>query len=42
MSCQPGFAYTGYSAQGKTVPKMLCALQEGGFAANVAASRARS
>ena len=42
MSCQPGFAYTSYSAQGKTLPKMLCPLQEGGFAVYVAASRATS
>ena len=42
MSCQPGFASTGHSAQGKTLPKILCALHEGGFAAYVAASRATS
>jgi hypothetical protein len=37
MSCQPGFATstTGRSAQGKTLPKILCALYEGGFAACV-------
>ena len=42
LSCQPGFASTGHSAQGKTLPKILCALHEGGFAAYVAASRATS
>jgi PIF1-like helicase len=42
LSCQPGFASTGHSAQGKTLPKILCALNEGGFAAYVAASRATS
>ena len=42
LSCQPGFASTGHSAQGKTLPKITCALHEGGFAAYVAASRATS
>jgi len=39
---QPGFAITGHSAQGKTLPKVLVGLHEGGFAAYVAASRAKS
>jgi hypothetical protein len=44
MSCQPGFATstTGHSAQGKTLPKISCALYEGGFAAYVEASRVTS
>ena len=42
LSFQLGFAYPGYSAQGKRLPNILCALQEGGFAAYVAASRAKS
>ena len=42
MSCQPGFSSTGHSAQGTTLPKILCVLHEGGFAAYVAASRATS
>jgi hypothetical protein len=37
---QPGFAVTGQSAQGKTLPSMLTNLHEGGFGAYVAASRA--
>jgi len=37
---QPGFAVTGQSAQGKTLPCALANLHEGGFSAYVAASRA--
>jgi len=39
---QPGFAVTGQSAQGKTLPNVLTRLHEGGFGAYVAASRARN
>jgi hypothetical protein len=39
---QPGFAVTGQSAQGKTLPCVLANLHEGGFGAYVAASRARN
>ena len=39
---QPGFAVTGQSAQGKTLPKVLAPLHAGGFGAYVAASRARN
>lgn len=39
---EPGFAVTGQSAQGKTLPSVLAGLHEGGFGAYVAASRARS
>ncbi|KAG2758046.1 hypothetical protein P692DRAFT_20710749, partial [Suillus brevipes Sb2] len=39
---QPAFAVTGHSAQGKTLPQVLVNLHEGGFAAYVAASRART
>lgn len=39
---QPGFAVTGHSAQGKTLPKVSASLHEGGFGAYVAASRAKS
>jgi len=39
---QPGFAMTGQSAQGKTLPKVLTHLHEGGFGAYVASSRARN
>ena len=28
LSCKPGFASTGHSAQGKTLPKIACALNE--------------
>lgn len=42
LPIQPGFAITGHSAQGKTLPKVLTLLNEGGFAAYVAASRATS
>jgi hypothetical protein len=38
----PAFAVTGHSAHGKTLPSVLVNLHEGGFAAYVAASRARS
>ncbi|KAJ3554886.1 hypothetical protein NP233_g12332 [Leucocoprinus birnbaumii] len=41
LPVQPAFAVTGHSAQGKTLPRVLAALDEGGFAAYVAASRAR-
>jgi PIF1-like helicase len=37
---QPGFAVTGQSAQGKTLPSVLANLHDGGFGAYVAASRA--
>jgi hypothetical protein len=37
---QPGFAVTGHSAQGTSLPKILDSLHEGGFGAYVAASRA--
>ncbi|KAG2739422.1 hypothetical protein P692DRAFT_20675553, partial [Suillus brevipes Sb2] len=39
---QPGFAVTGHSSQGKTLPKVIVNLHEGGFAAYVAVSRART
>lgn len=38
---QPGFAVTGQSAQGKTLPSVLVNLHEGSFGAYVAASHAR-
>ena len=38
LPIQPAFAVTGHSAQGKTLPKVLVNLAEGGFAAYVAAS----
>jgi hypothetical protein len=41
LPIQPAFAITGHSAQGKTLPRVLVNLHEGGFAAYVAASRAR-
>lgn len=40
LPIQPAFAVTGHSAQGKTLPKVLAFLNEGGFGAYVAASRA--
>jgi len=40
LPIQPAFAVTGHSAQGKSLPKILTSLHEGGFAAYVAASRA--
>jgi hypothetical protein len=42
LSIQPAFAVTGHSAQGKTLPKVLVSLKEGGFPAYVAGSRATS
>ena len=39
LSCEPGFASTGHSAQGKTLPKIACALNEGRFTACMAASK---
>ncbi|KAF8426436.1 hypothetical protein L210DRAFT_869176, partial [Boletus edulis BED1] len=42
LPIQPAFAVTGHSAQGKTLPKVLADLSEGGFPAYVAASRART
>ena len=42
LPIQPGFAVTGHSAQGKTLPKVGVHLHEGGFGAYVAASRAKS
>jgi hypothetical protein len=42
LPIQPAFAVTGHSAEGKTLPTVLTNLHEGGFAAYVAASRARS
>ena len=42
LSCDPGFASAGHSAQGKTLPKITCALNEGTFIAYIAASRATS
>ncbi|KAG1904462.1 uncharacterized protein F5891DRAFT_945755, partial [Suillus fuscotomentosus] len=42
LPIQPAFAVTGHSAQGKTLPKVLVNLHEGGFAAYVAASRAQT
>lgn len=41
LPIQPGFAVTGHSAQGKTLPKTLTNMREGGFAAYVSASRAQ-
>ena len=41
LSCEPGFASTGHSAQGKTLPKIACALNEGRFTAYIAASKAK-
>ena len=38
---QPGFAVTGHSAEGKTLPKVVAGLHKGGFGAYVAASRAK-
>jgi len=40
LPLQPAFAVTGHFAQGKSMPKILAALHEGGYAAYVAASRA--
>lgn len=40
LPIQPAFAITGHSAEGKSLPKIMCSLHEGGFAAYVAASRA--
>ncbi|KAG2134072.1 hypothetical protein DEU56DRAFT_700395, partial [Suillus clintonianus] len=42
LPIQPAFAVTGQSAQGKTLPNIIVNLKEGGFAAYVAASRART
>jgi len=42
LPIQPAFAVTGHSAQGKTLPKVIVNLADGGFAAYVAASRATS
>ena len=42
LSCEQGFASTGHSAQGKTLPKIACALNEGRFTAYIAASKATS
>lgn len=42
LPIQPAYAITGHSAQGKTLPKVLVDLSNGGFAAYVAASRAKS
>ena len=42
LSLQPAFAITGHSAQGKTLPQVLVDLTEGGFAAYVSTSRART
>jgi len=39
---QPAFAVTGHSSQGKTLPSVIINLHEGGFAAYVAASHART
>ena len=41
LPIEPAFAVTGQSAQGKTLPKVIVNLHEGGFAAYVAASRPR-
>lgn len=38
MPIQPAFPITGHSAQGKTLPKVLINLHEGGFGTYVAAS----
>ena len=40
LPIQPAFSVTGHSAQGKTLPKVLVNLAEGGFAAYIAASHA--
>lgn len=40
LPIQPAFAVTGHSAQGKTLPRILVNLHDGGFGAYVAASRA--
>jgi hypothetical protein len=40
LPIQPAFAVTGQSAQGKTLPKVLVNLHEGGFAAYIGASHA--
>ena len=40
LSCEPGFASNGHSAQGKTLPKIACELNEGRFTAYIAASKA--
>ena len=42
LPIQPAIAVMGHSAEGKTLPSVLTDLREGGFAAYVAASRARS
>ena len=42
LSLQPAFAITGHAAQGKTLAQVLVDLSEGGFAAYVSASRART
>ena len=42
LNLQPAFAITGHAAQGKTLPQVLVNLAEGGFAAYVSASRART
>lgn len=42
LPIQPSFAVTGHSAQGKTLLKVLAFLDDGGFGAYVAASRART
>jgi len=42
LNLQPAFAITGHAAQGKTLPQVLVNLHEGGFAAYVSASRART
>lgn len=42
LPIQPTFAVTGHSTQGKTLPKVMVDLSERGFAAYVAASRART
>ena len=42
LPLQPSFAVTGQSAQGKTLPKVLANLHEGGFSAYVAASCAQT
>jgi hypothetical protein len=42
LPIQPGFAVTGHASQGKTLTHVLVDMHEGGFAAYVAASRART
>ncbi|KAG2041050.1 hypothetical protein BDR03DRAFT_814471, partial [Suillus americanus] len=42
LPIRPAFAVTGHSAQGKTLPKVIVNLHEGGFGSYVAASRAQS